>query len=125
MVTSLNNQVDLTIKSVSYLRVPSYGNIMVGNRALEFYNERNVKDNIQIPWSEIAHIVASVKFKGKWIPRFMVVTKKNGTFTFSSRDNKALLRAISKYVDKDRMFRSLSFTKSISNGLKRIFNKKQ
>lgn len=123
MITSLNTKVDLAIKGISYLNVPSYGNIMIGDKSFEFYNERNVKDNIQIPWEEISHIVASVKFKGKWIPRFMIVTYKNGTFTFSSRNNKLLLREICKYVDKDHMFRSLGFFKSMVGGMKKVFNR--
>lgn len=123
MITSLNTKVDLAIKGISYLNVPSYGNIMIGNKSFEFYNERNVKDNIQIPWEEISHIVVSVKFNAKWIPRFMIVTHKNGTFTFSSRNNKLLLREVCKYVDKDRMFRSLGFFKSIVGGIRKIFNK--
>ena len=41
--------------------------------------------------------MASVMFKGKWIPRFAVVTKNNGIL-LSSRDNKALLRAINKHI---------------------------
>lgn len=124
MITSLNTKVDLTIKGVSYINVPSYGNIMIGDKSFEFYNERNVKDNIQIPWEEISHIVASVKFNGKWIPRFIIVTRKNGTFTFSSRNNKLLLKEISKYVDKDHMFKSLGFFKSVISGLRKVFKKK-
>lgn len=121
MVKSLNTKIDLTIKATSYLGVANYGEVMVGNKAFEFYNERNVRDYIQIPWEEVDYVIASVMFKGKWIPRFAIVTKKNGNFTFSSRDNKALLRVINKYVDSKHMLRSLSFFSVIKKGVENIF----
>ena len=96
MAQSLNTKVDLTIPATSYLGISDYGKVMVGDKAFEFYNEKNVEDYIQIPWDEIDYISASVLFKGKWISRFAIMTKSNGHFTFSSRDNKKLLRAINQ-----------------------------
>lgn len=124
MVQSLNTKVDLTIKATSYLGLANYGNIMVGDKAFEFYNDKNIRDYIQIPWEEVDYVMASVMFKGKWIPRFAVVTKKNGKFIFSSRDNKALLRAINKYVKSENLVRSLSFLDIIIRGIKSLFSKK-
>ena len=118
MVQSLNTKVDLTIKATSYLGLTNYGKIMVGDNAFEFYNDKNVRDYIQIPWKEVDYVMASVMFKGKWIPRFAVVTKKNGKFIFSSRDNKALLRAVNKYVASENLVRSLSFLDIIKRGQK-------
>lgn len=123
MVQSLNTKVDFTIKATSYLGLANYGNIMVGDKALEFYNEKNVEDHIQIPWEEVKCVMASVLFKGKWIPRFAVVTKKNGNFTFSTRDNKALLRAVNKYIASENLVRSLSFFEIIKRGLKSLFTR--
>lgn len=124
MVQSLNKKVDLTIKATSYLGLASYGKVMVGDKAFEFYNDRNIKDYIQIPWEEVNYVMASVILKGKWIPRFAIVTKKSGKFTFSSRDNKALLRAINKYVASKNLVRSLSFFDIIKRGIKSFFFKK-
>ncbi|MGY0221396.1 DUF956 family protein [Limosilactobacillus fermentum] len=31
---------------------------------------------IEIPWSEVDYVMVSVFFKGHWIPRIQVVTKK-------------------------------------------------
>lgn len=123
MIQSLNTKVDLTIKATSYLGLANYGKIMIGDKAFEFYNDKNIRDYIQIPWEEVDYIMASVIFKGKWIPRFAVVTKKNGKFIFSSRDNKALLRAISKYVAAKNLVRSLSFFDIIKRGVKSLFKK--
>lgn len=123
MVQSLNTKVDLTIQATSYLGMANYGKVMVGDQAFEFYNEKNLKDYIQIPWEEVDYVVASVMFKGKWLPRFAIVTKKNGNFTFSTRDNKKTLRAINQYIPSDRLVKSLSFFQVIGRGFKGIFSK--
>lgn len=119
MVQSLNAKVDLTIKATSYLGMANYGQVMIGDHAFEFYNERNVRDYIQIPWEEVDYVIASVMFKGKYIPRFAVQTKRSGTFTFAAKKPKELLRAVRKYVPSDHMVRSLSFF----DVLKRAFKK--
>ena len=124
MVQSLNKKVDSTINATSYLGMANYGKVLVGDEAFEYYNDKNVNDYIQIPWSEVTEIMASVMFKGKWIPRFAVVTKNNGNFIFSTRDNKKTLRAVRNYVDPNNMVRSLSFFQVISRGLKSLFKRK-
>mgnify|MGYP000945452552 CR=1 FL=1 len=124
MVQSLNTKVDLTIPGTSYLGVASYGKVMIGDKAFEFYNDRNVGDYIQIPWEEVDYIAASVMFGGKWISRFAIFTKQNGHFSFSTRDNKKTLRAVRNYVDPNNMVRSLSFFQVISRGLKSLFKRK-
>ena len=109
MAQSINTKVDLVVNGTSYLGLNSYGNIMIGDKGFEFFNERNVNDFIQIPWEEVDYIIASVLFKGKKIPRFAVQTKKNGTYTFAAKEPKRVLRAINKYIASDHMVRSLSF----------------
>lgn len=123
MVQSLNTKVDMTIKATSYLGLTNYGKVIVGDKAFEFYNDKNSNDYIQIPWQEIDCIMASVICKGKWIPRFAVVTKKDNNFTFSTRDNKALLRAVNKYIPSEKLVRSLGFFQIISRGVKSIFSR--
>ena len=61
MVASKNTSVDLVVKGTSFLGLSSYGQIMVGNNAFEFYNDRNVADYIQIPWEEVDYVCASVR----------------------------------------------------------------
>ncbi|WP_300278526.1 DUF956 family protein [Peptacetobacter sp.] len=121
MAQSLNTKVDYTVPATSFLGLASYGNVMIGDKAFEFYNEKNINDYIQIPWEEINYIMGSVNFKGKWISRFAIVTKENGTFTFSTRDNKATLRAINKYIESERLVKSLTFFQVVGRGLKRLF----
>lgn len=128
MVQSLNTKVDLTIDGTSFLGLTDYGKIMVGDKAFEFYNDRDAKKYIQIPWEEVDYVAASVMFKGKWIPRYAVATKKNGMYTFSSKEPKKVLRAINKYVADDHMVHSLSFFQVIRRGFKGLlarFSKKK
>lgn len=125
MVQSLNTKVDFTINATSYLGLANYGKIMIGDKAFEFYNDKNVKDYIQIPWGEVNYVMASVMFKGKWIPRFAVVTKNNCNFIFSYRNNKALLREVNNYIASENLVRSLSFFQVIRRGIKSLFTRKK
>ena len=125
MAQSLNTKVDLVMKATSFHSMNNYGNIMFGDGGLEYYNERKVSDYIQIPWEEVDYVIASVMFKGKYIPRFAIQTKRNGTFTFSANKTKELLRAMRPYVPSERMVRSLSFFDVLKRSFKNIFSKKK
>ena len=119
----MNTKVDLAIKATSFHGLAVYGDIMIGDKAMEFYNEKNVEDYIQIPWEEIDYVAASVMAGGKWIPRFAVFTKKNGNFSFSTRDNKKTLRAMRPYVGEENLVRSPNFLDVLKAGIRRLFRR--
>ena len=119
----MNTKVDLTIKATSFHGLAVYGDMMIGDKAVEFYNEKNVEDYIQIPWEEIDHVAASVMAGGKWIPRFAVFTKKNGHFSFSTRDNKKTLRAMRPYVGEENLVRSPNILDVLKAGIRRLFRR--
>ena len=123
MVQSLNTKVDLTIDATAFTGFSDYGKIMIGDKGFEFYNSRDSRKFIQIPWEEVDYVIASVMLKGKWIPRYAIRTKKNGTYTFSSKDAKKVLRAVRNYVDPNRMVYSLSFFDVVKRAVKSIFKK--
>lgn len=123
MVQSINTKVDLTIDATSYLGVADYGKIMIGDKGFEFFNNRDARKFVQIPWEEVDYVIASIVFKGKWIPRYAIQTKKNGTYSFASKEPKKVLRAIREYVDPDHMVRSLGFFDVIKRGVRNKFNK--
>ena len=130
MVQSQNTKVDYTERASSLSGLTTYGDVMVGDRAFEFYNERNKEDFIQIPWDEVDYIAAEVLRGTKKITRFAIFTKDNGHFTFSTRDDKETLRAVRKYVDEDKLVRSPDFidvtakgAKSIPSVIKNLFHK--
>lgn len=122
MVSSYNANADLVIKATNLNGLSSYGNIMIGDKALEFYSEKNHNDFIQIPWSEIELVTAEVVFNKK-IPRFAIHTKSNGDFIFTTRDNKLTLRHINKYLPSDKLRRSLSILGFLKMKVKNIGRK--
>ena len=52
MVKSLNTEMAHTTKGTWFREGPIYGNIMVGDKAFEFYNDTKLQDYVQIPWDE-------------------------------------------------------------------------
>lgn len=117
MAQSQNTTVDFTIPATWFAGLTTYGKVMVGDRAFEFYNDRNVEDYIQIPWDQIDHIAASVMFGGRMIARFAIFTLENGTYSFSTRDNKACLRAVRDHIGGEKLVRSPTFLGVVRAGL--------
>ncbi len=105
MVQSCNKKVDITAKATSYLGMTSYGNVMIGDKAFEYYNEKNLRDFIQIPWNEVEYVAASVYFN-KWINRFVIVTKRNGKYSFATKKNKEVLRVMRTYLGPEKVLKS-------------------
>lgn len=125
MVKSINTKVDLVIDATAFTGLTDYGKIMIGDKGFEFFNARDARKFIQIPWEEVDKVIASVMFKGKWIPRYAIVTKKSGTFTFSSKKPKVVLKAIREYVNPENMVKSLSFFEVLIRSIKSIGKKKK
>lgn len=123
MAQSLNTKVDYVTDATSYSGLNSYGKIMIGDWAFEYYNSRKVEDYIQIPWEDVDYVIASVMFQGKYIPRFTVRTRAHRDFSFAAKKPKVLLRAINKYVPSDHMVRSLTLMGVIKRRLKEKFGK--
>ena len=84
MAQSQNSTVDFTAKATSFHGLATYGVILIGNKAFEFYNQKNPEDYIQIPWDQIDHVAASVMGRTKSISRFAIFTKSNGNYSFSA-----------------------------------------
>ncbi|TEA27501.1 DUF956 family protein [Candidatus Schmidhempelia bombi] len=108
MVLSLNTKADFIVNSTLFLGLPEYGKIMIGDKAFEFYHQYNSGKFVQIPWGEIELVQAMVLFKGKWIPRYAIHTKRYGTFTFASQQPKLVLKAMHTYIDRHKIVKSPS-----------------
>ena len=124
MVESINTKVDLVMDATAFTGLTDYGKIMIGDKGFEFYHARDTRKFIQIPWEEVNLVIASVMFKGTWIPRYAIETKKNGTYTFSSKHPKKVLGAIKKYIEPEHIVHSLSFFDVLKRAFKSIAAKK-
>ncbi|MDU1055148.1 DUF956 family protein [Clostridium baratii] len=124
MVKSLNTKVDLVVDATAFTGLTDYGKIMIGDKGFEFYNSNNVQKFIQIPWEEVDYVIVSVILNGKWIPRYAIQTKKNGTYFFASKETKKVLRTIRNYVDPNHIVKSLGFFDVVKRGVTSIFKKK-
>ena len=123
MVQSINTKVEQVTDATSFLGMGDYGKVMIGDRGFEFFDNRNVKNYIQILWKEVDKVVASLMFGGRWIPRFAIKTKHSGTFSFAAKHPHELLRGIRKYVDEERMVRSLGVVDVVKRGLKEVWRR--
>ncbi|AUO97864.1 Mannose operon ManO protein [Streptococcus agalactiae] len=78
MAQSLNKTVEFQTTGVSYLGMGNkVGKFLVGDQALEFYNDKNVNDYIQIPWTSINQIGANVSRKKLVVTLRSLQTKEN------------------------------------------------
>ena len=60
LVERLNQNIEFSNKATAFHGLDTYGYIMVGEKGIEYYNERTLQDYIQIPWEEVALIIAAV-----------------------------------------------------------------
>ena len=121
MAISQNTKIFFTTKAnnMSGFFGNKHGNILIGNKAFEFYNERNPEDYIQIPWNEIEKVRAQIFFKDKYIRGFFIDTKGNGVYNFIVKDAGKTLKAMREFLGNEKIVRN----KPIFS-LKNIFNKR-
>ena len=118
-VQSINRKVDLVVNATSFMDLTAYGNIMIGDRGFEFYHARDVRKYIQLPWNKIVRVQATVLWGGKWIPRFMVETKENGSFIFSAKKPKEVLGLIGKQIGKENIVHALGMWDVLARSFKK------
>lgn len=82
------------------------GDILVGDKAFEFYNSRNPEDYIQIPWEEIKLVRAQIFFKDKYIRGFFVDTKSSGTFNFVVKNAGKTLKTMRDFIGNEKIVRN-------------------
>ena len=82
------------------------GDILVGDRAFEFYNEKNPEDYLQIPWEEIIRVRAQLFFRDKYIRGFFVDTKSTGTFNFVVKNAGKTLKTMRDFLGNEKIVRN-------------------
>ena len=80
MVVSMSKKVIYTTKAncLTGSLGNKHGDVLVGDKSFEFYNQRNPEDYIQIPWGEIERVRAQMFFRDKYIRGFFIDTKNAG-----------------------------------------------
>ena len=108
MAISMNSKVIFSTKanSLSGIFGNKNGNILIGNKAFEFYNARNPEDYIQIPWEEIEKVRAQLFFKDKYIRGFFIDTKNSGSFNFIVKNAGKCLKEMRTFVGNDNIVRN-------------------
>ena len=108
MAISMNSKVIFSTKanSLSGIFGNKSGNILIGNKAFEFYNARNPEDYIQIPWDEIEKVRAQLFFKDRYIRGFFIDTKNSGSFNFIVKNAGKCLKEMRTFVGNDNIVRN-------------------
>ncbi len=119
MAISMNTKVLFTTKanSLSGMFGNKNGNILVGDKAFEFYNNRNPEDYIQIPWGEIVRVRAQIFFKDKYIRGFFIDTKNAGTYNFVVKNAGKTLKIMRDFLGNEKIVRNKPLL-----SMKNIFN---
>ena len=120
MVEALNTKVEVVEKGTYFTTFSAYGKVLVGDKGFEFYDDRNVQNYVQIPWDEIQLVTASLLFGGKWIPRFKITTKRDGSFIFAAQEPKRVLKAMTNHIDPNQVVLALTFTQNLTRNIKTI-----
>jgi hypothetical protein len=118
MPQSLNTKAELATDGISYLGMGAkYGKLLVGDKAFEFFNDKNVQDFIQIPWQEVTEVYAQVS--GRNVGRRFRVVTTAGTFDFSSKDAGKILKVMRHYLGDDKVLRMPSLWKKLFTRFKK------
>ena len=105
MAISMNSKVIFSTKanSLSGIFGNKNGNILIGNKAFEFYNARNPEDYIQIPWDEIEKVRAQLFFKDRYIRGFFIDTKNSGTYNFVVSEAGKSLKIMRDFIGNEKL----------------------
>ena len=92
------------------------GDVLVGDKAFEFYNSRNPEDYIQIPWEAIVRVRAQLFFKDKYIRGFFIDTKSAGSYNFVVKNAGKTLKTMRDFLGNEKIVRNKPVL-----SLKRVF----
>lgn len=118
MAQSINSTVELTTTGVSYLGMGGkVGKFLLGDKGLEFYNDKNVEDYIQIPWTSINQIGANVS-RNKVSRHFEIFTDQ-GKFLFASKDSGKILKIAREHLGNEKVIKLPTLLQTIAKKFKR------
>lgn len=108
MVVSLNTKAYFKTKANSLTGSfgSKHGDILIGNKAFEFYNYRNPNDYIQIPWEQVELVRAQIYLRDKYIRGFFIDTTNSGTFNFVVKEAGKTLKIMRDFVGEEKIVRN-------------------
>lgn len=108
MVVSMSKKVIYTTKAncLTGSLGNKHGDILVGDKSFEFYNQRNPEDYIQIPWGEIERVRAQMFFRDKYIRGFFIDTKSAGSFNFVVKNAGKCLKEMREFLGNEKIVRN-------------------
>ncbi|MFV0555544.1 MAG: DUF956 family protein [Lactovum sp.] len=124
MVQSLNTRADFTTEAISYVGFPKYGKIMIGDKAIEFFSDKNVTDNIQFPWPSIRHVEAYVSKSGKIDNNFYIVLQNGHKVRLGSNNSGKILKLIRDQIGDEKVLRTETMTSTFKKLISRFTRKK-
>ena len=124
MVQSINTRADFTTEAIVYVGFPKYGKIMMGDKAMEFYNDKNVADTMQFPWAAIKSVEAHVSKSNKIDRNFYLVLKNGHKIRFSSNESGKILKLIREQIGNDKVLRIPTMSSSLKNLFGRMTKRK-
>lgn len=120
MVQSLNTKTSQAFSTIAYVGLGSiYGNVLIGDKAFEFFNESNVEDAIQIPWDTIDHVEGVVTRNHKIGRQFVIVLKSQGRskrhnhMRFSSKSSGTMLKLVREQLGNDKVVKLPTVTDKV------------
>ncbi|GBG97415.1 hypothetical protein NtB2_01560 [Lactococcus termiticola] len=114
-------------EAISYLGLPKYGKLMLGDRGIEFFSDRNVADNMTFPWESIGALEGRVIRKKKIGRNFTIVLQNKSKVRFSSKEAGKVLKVAREHLGDEKVVRSQTFiggVKNIPGNFIALFNKK-
>ena len=108
MVVSMSKKVIYTTKAncLTGSLGNKHGDVLVGDKSFEFYNQRNPEDYIQIPWTEIDKVRAQILFRDKYIRGFFIDTKRSGSFNFIVKNSGKCLKEMREFLGNEKIVRN-------------------
>lgn len=121
MVKSLNTEMAHTTKGTWFREGPIYGNIMVGDKAFEFYNDTKLQDYVQIPWDEITYVIAMSTSVVNSSHALKSELSKMDVSVLPSRKSRITLKEIQKRIPRESLRKAPSFIAVLKQGFKNLF----
>ena len=116
IIKALNDKVEIYSKASFAMK---NGVMYVGNKGIEFYDNVNKKNYVQVPYEEIKAIRVQVLMFGKYIRGFYVDTKNTGSLNFLVTDSKEVLKVIRNYIDEKKLLRAKTLVSRITGVFRR------